>query len=262
MVLRRESCLPIALAIVGALSSMAAAPVADRPQASTERASASRAPPEGFVDLTAAVPGLRLEIRYHTSGNFTGAPLPGYGTAGAWMLEAPAKALAQVQADLAPKGLGLLVYDAYRPHRATRAMVAWAERAGQIALVNGGYIARRSGHNHGHTVDLTLVDLQTGRPLDMGTDFDTLSPESHTMRVKGKALEHRLLLKKAMEARGFRGYSKEWWHFRFPIKGSKARDVPYACFEADEGRWSPPEGWTEKGFEMPKTWEPTACEVR
>lgn len=261
MSFRRKCRLPVALAIAWSLPAMPA-PAADQVEAKSERPTTLRAPPAGFVDLAAAVPGIRLEIRYHTAGNFTGAPLPGYGAPGAWMLEAPAKALAQVQADLAPKGIGLLVYDAYRPRRASQAMVAWAERTGQIALVNGGYIARRSGHNHGHTIDLTLVDLKTGQPLEMGTDFDTLSPESHTMRAKGKALENRLLLKKAMEARGFRGYSKEWWHFSFPIKGSKARDVPYACFEADEGRWSPPEGWSEKGFEMPKTWEPTPCGAR
>ena len=129
----------------------------------------------------------------------------------------------------------------------------------RIALVNGGYIARRSGHNHGHTVDLTLIDLKSGRPLEMGTDFDTLSPQSHTLRAEGKALENRLLLRKAMTARGFRNYSKEWWHYRFPMEGTRARDVPYACFEPDEGKWSPPKGWNEAGFEVPKQWEARPC---
>jgi D-alanyl-D-alanine dipeptidase len=209
-------------------------------------------PPAGFVDLTERVPGIRLEIRYHTARNFSGAPLPGYGVEGAWMLEQPAEALAAVQAELAKKGLGLLVYDAYRPLRGTLGMAAWAERTGQAFLLNNGYIARRSGHNHGHTIDLTIADLATGKPLDMGTDFDTLSPAAHTMNAKGKQLENRLLLKSVMEAHGFVAYRKEWWHFGFPIKGTRSRDVPYGCFEPREGKWVAPKGCDQPGFEMPR----------
>ena len=220
------------------------------------------APPPGFVDLTATVPGIVLDIRYHTASNFSGAPLPGYATPAAWMLEEPAKALARVQAELNKQGLGLIVYDAYRPLRATLAMVAWAERTQQVTLLDDGYIARRSGHNHGHTIDLGAIDLKTKQPLDMGTAWDTLSEESHTMRAKGEALEHRLLLKKAMEAQGFKPYLKEWWHFSYPARGTRPRDVPYGCAEPKEGAWQPPKGWNEAGFQMPASAPVQACEDR
>lgn len=215
-------------------------------------------PPEGFVDLTQYIPGLRVDIRYHTADNFTGAPLPGYGVPGAWMHKDAAAALKRVHEGLAAQGLGLLIYDAYRPLRGTLAMVAWAERSGNEALLNG-YIARRSGHNHGHTVDLTLAALDTGAPLDMGTPWDTLNQAAHTLNAKGKVLERRLLLKRAMEAQGFKGYHKEWWHFGMPLKGTRARDVPYGCFEAPEGKWRPPAGWNQPGFVLPTPPPPTPC---
>lgn len=208
-------------------------------------------PPPGFVDLQKVVPGIQIDIRYHTPNNFTGAPLPGYATPGAWMLKEPAEALAKVQAALAKDGLGLLVYDAYRPLRGTLAMVAWAERTNQVNLLDNGYIARRSGHNHGHTIDLTAIDLKTKQPLDMGTPWDTLNEDSHTMRAKGAQLQNRLKLKNAMEAQGFKAYLKEWWHFSYPLQGTKGRDVPYGCAEAIEGKWTPPAGWNTPGFAMP-----------
>jgi zinc D-Ala-D-Ala dipeptidase len=217
------------------------------------------APPKGFVELTSFIPGVRVDARYHTADNFTGAPLPGYGAPAAWMRREVAEALAIVHASLNKRGLGLLVYDGYRPRRGTLAMVAWAERTNQVALLDNGYIARRSGHNHGHTVDLTVCDLKTGEPVDMGTPWDTLTPASHTKNAKGKALEHRLLLKAEMQAAGFEPYAKEWWHFSFPLKGSVARDVPYGCFEAPEGRFVPPEGWSTRGFEMPASFPTGPC---
>lgn len=207
--------------------------------------------PDGFVDLTKVVPEITIDIRYHTANNFTGAPLPGYASPGAWMLKEPAEALARVQAALKKDGLGLLVYDAYRPLRGTLAMVAWAERTNQVKLLDDGYIARKSGHNHGHTIDLTLIDLKTKQPLDMGTPWDTLSEASHTTNATGAVLERRLVLKRAMEAQGFKPYAKEWWHFGFSVKGTKGRDVPYGCAEAKEGQWQPPAGWNTAGFTMP-----------
>lgn len=226
-----------------------------------------RSPPEGFVDLRDAIPGISLEIRYHTPDNFTGAPVPGYGAPGAWLREEVAQALAAVQQSLAPGGLGLHVYDAYRPARATRAFVAWATRTDQVFLLNNGYIARRSGHNRGDTIDLTLVRLEGGAPLDMGTLWDVLDERSHTMRAQGEALANRLVLRDAMRSVGFHPYSKEWWHFSFELPGAKHRDVPYGCFEAEEGAWQPPAGWDEPGWEPAARWEPpepppTACAGR
>ena len=214
--------------------------------------------PEGMVDLCEVVEGLRCQIAYHSVDNFTGAPLPGYGAPAAWMLSQPAEALVQVHRSLAERGYGLLVFDAYRPIRGTLAMVAWAERTGQAHLLNG-YIARRSGHNHGHTVDLTLYQLDTGEPVDMGCPFDTLDERAHTSNAEGEALAARLVLVQAMKDQGFHNYSKEWWHYRLPMDGTQARDVPYGCFEAAEGAWEPVEGWDRTGYEPAMSWDPRPC---
>lgn len=208
-------------------------------------ADASRPPPDGFSDLRAVLPDACFAIGYHTAENFTGAPLPGYAAPGAWLLADPATALVAVQAALAPQGLSVVVYDAYRPLRGTLAMVAWAERTDQVHLLDDGYIARRSGHNHGHTIDLGLARAGTCEPLDMGTPWDTLDERSHTLRAEGEALENRLLLKGAMEAHGFKNYSKEWWHYSMKLQGTRGRDVPYGADEPDEGAWEPPVGWNQ-----------------
>ncbi|MBX2799160.1 MAG: hypothetical protein KTR31_15915 [Myxococcales bacterium] len=217
------------------------------------------APPEGWVDLTEHIPSVRVDIRYHTPNNFTGAPLPGYGHPGAWLQRAPADALKAVQTDLEAKGYSLLVYDAYRPLRGTLGMVAWAERTDQEHLLNG-YIARRSGHNKGNTIDLSVVEMSTGDELDMGTPWDTLDERSHTRNATGEALENRLMLRAAMHAHGWRNYSKEWWHYSFAMKGDlRHRDVPYACFEPAEGTWTAPDGWNQPGFQMPMTYDMAPC---
>lgn len=207
-----------------------------------------RPPPPGFVALKDVIPNIGLEIRYHTANNFTGAPVPGYAAPGAWLLVEAAEALARVQGSLAPEGLGLYVYDAYRPARGTKAFVAWASRTGQIHLVEDGYIARRSGHNQGDTVDLTLCVLNTGQPVDMGAEWDLLDARSHTKNATGEALKSRLRLRDAMSAQGFHPYSKEWWHFSMDLPGLKHRDVPYGAEEPEEGHWSPPPGWDQPGW--------------
>lgn len=189
-------------------------------------------PPEGWVSLSAADSGVRVDARYATSDNFTGAPLPGYYLSDAWLRADAAAALKSAATALEPHGLTLLVYDAYRPVRATEAMVAWTRRTDQEHLVSGGYIAARSGHNHGHTVDLTLVRLD-GTPVDMGGPFDHFGPLSHhDATVSEPARVHRTHLRQAMEAAGFRAYSKEWWHYRFPVTETRARDVPIGCAPA------------------------------
>ena len=185
------------------------------------------APPAGFVDLAVCIPTLREHIGYHTAENFTGAPLPGYEVSAAWMLEPAAAALAKVQTDLAAKNLGLLVYDAYRPRRASLAMLEWAKREGKVDLFKQGYIASKSGHNHGHTVDLTVVNIKSGVPLEMGTAWDTLDTRANTENASGEALQNRHLLRDAMVKRGFRPYPKEWWHFTFPLEGTAPQDIPY-----------------------------------
>jgi len=192
------------------------------------------APPPGFVDLRQTLPTACFTPGYAAADNFTGAVLPGYAAPGAWLLATPAAALARVQAALARDNLSLLIFDAYRPRRASEAMVAWAERTGKHALVRAGYIARRSGHNHGHTVDLGLATRDCV-PLDMGTAWDTLDPRSHTAAATGAPAQHRQRLLRAMRAAGFRDYPREWWHFSFPLAATRPRDVPYGPHEPPEG---------------------------
>jgi D-alanyl-D-alanine dipeptidase len=90
-------------------------------------------------------------------------------------------------------------------------------------------VASRSRHNLGTAADLTLADLRTGAALDLGSAYDAFGAVSHTFGVKGPALQRRLLLKRAMERRGFQAYLAEWWHFHLTVPGAAALDVPYAC---------------------------------
>jgi D-alanyl-D-alanine dipeptidase len=186
-------------------------------------------PPAGWVKLSEAEHGVRVDARYASEHNFTGAVLPGYHTPEAWLRSEAASALAVAAARLKEDGYGLVVYDAYRPIRATEAMVAWARRTDQSHLVTDGYIAARSGHNHGHTVDLSLIGLD-GTPVDVGTPFDHFGPESHLNAPLPKDIQaRRRLLRSALEAAGFRAYSKEWWHYRFPVSATTPLDVPVGC---------------------------------
>ena len=182
----------------------------------------------GLVRVPSRAPTVQLDIRYATRSNFTGRRLPGYCRPPvAFLRRAPARALGAVQRDLRGRGLGLRVFDAYRPARASRAMVRWARRSGNGHLLNG-YIASRSRHNEGRAVDLTLVRLRSGRALDMGVAFDTFSSRAHTANARGRVLRNRRLLVRAMARRGFRNYHREWWHYEY---GSPARrlDVPLGC---------------------------------
>jgi zinc D-Ala-D-Ala dipeptidase len=238
-----------------------AAPLAPAPAPEPPPDLRSR-PPEGWVDLAEHIPGVVLDIRYATPDNFTGAAIPGYGAPGAWMRQAPADALVRVQAALKAKGYGLKIYDAYRPLRATKGMVAWAKRADKVYLLDQHYVSRYSGHNRGNTVDLSVIRLSDGQELDMGTPWDTLTEASHTSNATGQALDNRMLLKTTMRPEGFVNYWKEWWHFVFVEPGEKElphRDVPYSCFEPAEGAWKAPAGWDVPGYDMPETIPPQPC---
>ncbi len=167
-----------------------------------------------------------VDLRYATSNNFTGAPLPGYLANHAYLRREAAPALARVQRDLKPQGLGLKIFDAYRPVRATLAMVDWTKRVNRPDLLSDGYIASRSRHNLGLAVDLTLIDLATGRELEMGTPFDTFSSAAHTATATGLAAANRQKLKAAMEAEGFLNYDQEWWHYTFNVPNPLRFDRP------------------------------------
>lgn len=162
-------------------------------------------------------PAIRQEIRYSGDNNFTGAPLPGYGRPIALLRREAAAALTRVQRRLEAVGLGLKVWDGYRPVRATLAMVAWCERNGRTDLLDNGYIARRSRHNQGVAVDLTLVDGATGKELPMGTAYDSFTEAAHTANASGEVAENRRHLVGAMAAEGFVNYVSEWWHFSLVV---------------------------------------------
>lgn len=170
-----------------------------------------------LVDVQSLDPTLVVDLRYATANNFTGAPLPGYLANRAYLRREAASALARVQRDLRPRGLALKIFDAYRPVRATLAMVDWTERVHRPDLLRDGYIASRSRHNLGLAIDLTLMDLATGQELEMGTPFDAFSAAAHTANASGLAAANRQKLKAAMEAEGFLNYDQEWWHYTFNV---------------------------------------------
>jgi D-alanyl-D-alanine dipeptidase len=169
---------------------------------------------------------IAVNLRYATANNFTGAPLPGYEANRAYLRREAAAALARVQRDLKPQGLGLKVFDGYRPVRATLAMVDWTARVHRPDLLTDGYIASRSRHNLGLAVDLTLIELASARELEMGTPFDTFSAAAHTANASGLAAIDRQKLKSAMEGEGFVNYDQEWWHYTYTVPTPLRFDRP------------------------------------
>lgn len=189
---------------------------------------AERALHPGFIDAAAAVDSLQLDIRYFGDNNFIGRRIDGYEAPRCLLTREAALALAAVQRDLAPLGFGLKVFDCYRPVRAVAHFVRWAKDVSDQTrkaefypevdkrnLFREGYIAARSGHSRGSTIDLTLARLAGDRELDMGSPFDFFGmrswPADRTVSVEARA--NRRILAAAMKRRGFRPYDKEWWHF-------------------------------------------------
>ena len=183
--------------------------------------------PGDFVEAASVVPGLTADIRYAGSHNFVGRPIDGYEAPQCLLARPAAEALAQVARDLAPQGLHIKVFDCYRPTRAVANFVRWARdlndqkmkaefypNVDKRTLFSSGYIASRSGHSRGSTMDLTLA-RDDGKELDMGTPFDFFSPKSWPAdpTIGAEAHANRMLLANAMSRRGFRPYDKEWWHF-------------------------------------------------
>lgn len=178
-----------------------------------------------LVDVRALDSTIRVDARYAGPDNFTGAPLPGYDANRALLRREAAAALARVQQRLAAEGLGLKVWDGYRPVRATLAMVAWTERTSQTWLLDSGYIARRSRHNQGVAVDLTVVDLHSGQEASMGTPFDTFDDAAHTANATGAVKQSRDHLVEVMASEGFTNYAMEWWHFWYVVEGPVPFDL-------------------------------------
>lgn len=174
-----------------------------------------------LVDVRSLDSTIITEARYATSNNFTGAVLPGYHANRVLLRREAAEALARAQRRLLSGGMGLKVFDGYRPVRATVGMMQWAERTGQLQLFADGYISSRSRHNLGLAIDLTLVDHSMGgREVDMGTAYDTLNETAHWANATGRTLRYRQLLRRVMEEEGFQQYEKEWWHYSFEVAGA------------------------------------------
>jgi zinc D-Ala-D-Ala dipeptidase len=184
--------------------------------------------PASFVDIGAAIPDLVADLRYSGARNFVGEKIDGYEQPVCLLTKEAATALAAVQRDLAPKGLGLKVFDCYRPVRAVTHFMRWAKNIADIRtkkefypemdkrnLFRDGYLSSRSAHSRGSTVDLTLVRLADKGELDMGTPYDFFSQRSwpSDTQIGAEAQANRKILAGAMRARGFRPYEKEWWHF-------------------------------------------------
>jgi zinc D-Ala-D-Ala dipeptidase len=177
-----------------------------------------------LVDVRSIDPTIQTDLRYATANNFTGAPLPGYEAPRALLRPEAAAALSRVQARLRGKGLGLRVLDAYRPLRASRSMVDWAERTGNRSLIEKGYIPERSRHNLGASVDVTLVDLVTGTEVILTTEFDNFTGTADTANATAQALRYRKFLVQAMESEGFSPFGRTWWHFNYPAEGAVPLD--------------------------------------
>lgn len=196
---------------------------------------------DGFVLVGEAVPDALLDIRYYTTYNFLGARVDGYEEPVALLTREAASALKLVSDDLRARGYRVVIYDCYRPQRAVDHFVRWAEdvaaeemkpvfypEVDKRELFTRGFIARRSGHSRGSTVDLTLLDERTGRLLDMGGPFDYFGELSHPdfAGVTPEQHANRMLLREAMLARGFRPLSTEWWHFTL-----NGEPYPDTCFD-------------------------------
>jgi zinc D-Ala-D-Ala dipeptidase len=181
----------------------------------------------GLVDVHRFAPGIRVDLDYLTGDNVTGHRLPGYCKQWALLHGRAAFNLGQVQRYLRRNGIGLLILDAYRPLRATRALVRWARRSARGELV-GTYIATRTRHNTGSAVDLTLVRLRDGKRLRMG-GFDELGAGANTFNAAGRVLRNRLTLKHAMERFGFSSYWREWWHFEHHVRPNRYLDLTLGC---------------------------------
>jgi len=219
------------VALITLVGCLPASPPSARPASPSVNTEETAVAPDAVADslLSEVIridSSIVVDLRYATSNNFTGAPLPGYLANRAYLRREAAAALARVQRGLRPQGLGIKIFDAYRPVRATLAMVDWTERVNRPDLLKDGYIASRSRHNLGLAIDLTLIELATRRELEMGTPFDTFSAAAHTANASGEAAANRQILKSAMEREGFVNYDQEWWHFSFNVPNPLRFDRP------------------------------------
>ena len=184
--------------------------------------------PPGFVYINDIDESIKIDLRYSTTNNFTGHIIEGYKSNMAIISYDAAKFLVQVQNDLKKKNLSLKIFDAYRPQMSVNYFIKWSNdladtinkslyypKIKKAQLFPMGYIAERSGHSRGSTVDLTIIDNKTNKELDMGTLYDFFGLESSTdfSNITDKQMSNRLLLLEVMTKNGFKNYSMEWWHY-------------------------------------------------
>lgn len=184
--------------------------------------------PNGFVYVKDIIPHLEVDLRYCGHHNFIGKPIQGYLEPKTILTKKAAEALAKVEKELNKNNMGLKIFDAYRPQTAVNHFVSWAkdikDTLGKLEfyptedkrfLFQKGYIASKSGHSRGSTVDLTIINLPNKQELNMGSAFDFLGEISaHTYtKLDIDQKKNRKLLKSVMEKYGFRAYAKEWWHY-------------------------------------------------
>lgn len=191
--------------------------------------------PKGFVYVTDVIKTARLDIRYYGGNNFIGTRVDGYEEPVAILTEEAAAALKIAADALEKQGYYIKVFDCYRPQQAVDHFVRWAQDLNDVkikeyfypdldksVLFEQGYIAEKSGHTRGSTVDLTLVYIDTGEEVDMGSTFDFFGEISHhgTDLITEEQEANRNILRDAMVAAGFEIYPEEWWHY-------KLKDEPY-----------------------------------
>ena len=193
------------------------------------------ADPSGFVVLADYVPHIVQEIRYYSTYNFIGERIDGYEEPCALLTKEAARALKSVSNEMIVHGYRLKIFDAYRTACAVKQFVLWGIEDQDIRmkpyfypdlqkqeLFEQGYIAKKSSHSRGSTVDLTLLDMSTGKELDMGSPFDLFSVVSHPdyKGITEQQYENRMMLQRAMVRNGFEPIDCEWWHFTL-------KDEPY-----------------------------------
>ena len=196
--------------------------------ATTTLRSQNQTLPKDFVYLTDIDATIKSELRYLSNANFIGKPIDGYIKNTVIISKSAAIALSKVQQKLLSFNLSLKIFDAYRPQQAVDHFVRWARvlsdtlmkqeyypEVPKHKLFKLGYIASKSGHTRGSTVDLTIIDLKTGTEIDMGSPYDFFGEASHPMQNKLTTYQraNRLLLRNLMLTNGFKPYENEWWHF-------------------------------------------------
>ena len=184
--------------------------------------------PDGFTYLSEIDPTIKKELRYFTSNNFIGTPIDGYKNNKIILTTPAARALKEIQTKLMSSGLSIKIFDAYRPQQAVDHFVRWAEAVNdtlmkqyyypdvkKLDLFRRGFIASKSGHTRGSTVDLSIVDVKTNKELDMGSSYDFFGEASHPFfkNITPNQKKNRMLLRNIMIKNGFIPYDNEWWHF-------------------------------------------------